>query len=77
MLASQKLYILAKLDSTPLQLDSAPLPAVQTCPQCVGIVYGSRDACTTSMPHGSRAMCSEQSERKKEDKMGNFNGLST
>ena len=42
MLASQKLYVLAKLDSV-------PLPAVQTCPQCVGVVYGSRDACTTSM----------------------------
>ena len=42
MLASQKLYVLAKLDS-------APLPAVQTCPQRMGVLYGSRDACTTSM----------------------------
>ena len=42
MLASQKLYVLEKLDS-------APLPAVQTFPQRVNVVYGSRDACTTSI----------------------------
>ena len=40
MLASQKLCTLAKLDST-------PLPALQTCPPCVGVVYGSHDVCTT------------------------------
>ena len=40
--ASQKLYILAKFDCVSLH-------AVQTYPPCVGIVYGSHDACNTSI----------------------------